>query len=98
MNVIYETFHLPGYRAALVEMHLQLFIPLLKQVLYVEQLDLPEALKTRQELILRENPTALTFQRYQKEEDHTSRHQWPPPPFPPPPLGTEQDLQGQVGL
>ncbi|XP_039189808.1 maestro heat-like repeat family member 5 isoform X2 [Crotalus tigris] len=62
MNVIYETFHLPGYRAALAEMHLQLFIPLLKQVLYVKQLDLPEALKTRQELILRENPTALTFQ------------------------------------
>ncbi|XP_070805287.1 maestro heat-like repeat family member 5 [Pituophis catenifer annectens] len=62
MNVIYETFHIPGYRAALGEMHLQLFIPLLKQVLYVMQLDLPEALKTRQDLILRENPTALTFQ------------------------------------
>ncbi|KAG8134271.1 hypothetical protein E2320_007399 [Naja naja] len=62
MNVIYETFHIPGYRAALGEMHLQLFIPLLKQVLYVMQLELPEALKTRQDLILRENPTALTFQ------------------------------------
>ncbi|XP_025030990.1 maestro heat-like repeat family member 5, partial [Python bivittatus] len=62
MNVIYETFRIPGYRAALAEMHLQLFIPLLKQVLYVMQLNLPEALKTRQEIILRENPTALSFQ------------------------------------
>lgn len=84
MNVIYETFHIPGYRAALGEMHLQLFIPLLKQVLYVMQLDLPEALKTRQDLILRENPTALTFQRYPKEEGHTSQHQVAPnsPPTP----------------
>ncbi|XP_063001014.1 maestro heat-like repeat family member 5 [Elgaria multicarinata webbii] len=61
MNVIYETFHIPGYRAALAEMHLQLFIPLLKQVLYVMQLNLPEALKARQEVILRENPEALSF-------------------------------------
>ncbi|XP_062998669.1 maestro heat-like repeat family member 5 [Elgaria multicarinata webbii] len=61
MNVIYETFRIPGYRAALAEMHLQLFIPLLKQVLYVMQLNLPEALKARQEVILRENPEALSF-------------------------------------
>ncbi|XP_062999497.1 maestro heat-like repeat family member 5 [Elgaria multicarinata webbii] len=61
MNVIYETFCIPGYCAALAEMHLQLFIPLLKQVLYVMQLNLPEALKARQEVILRENPEALSF-------------------------------------
>ncbi|XP_061438958.1 maestro heat-like repeat family member 5 [Rhineura floridana] len=62
MNVIYETFHIPGYRRALAEMHLQLFIPLLKQVLYVMQLDLPDSLKARQEIILRENSSALSFQ------------------------------------
>nr|XP_056711698.1 maestro heat-like repeat family member 5 [Euleptes europaea] len=62
MNVIYETFLIPGYRAALVEMHLQLFIPSLKQVLYVMQLDLPDSLKARQEYILRENPRARSFQ------------------------------------
>ncbi|XP_054846304.1 maestro heat-like repeat family member 5 [Eublepharis macularius] len=62
MNVIRETFLIPGYRAALVEMHLQLFIPSLKQVLYVMQLDLPESLRAQQEFILRENPRALSFQ------------------------------------
>ncbi|XP_077157553.1 maestro heat-like repeat family member 5 isoform X2 [Paroedura picta] len=63
MNVIYETFLIPGYRAALMEMHLQLFIPSLKQVLYVMQLDLPESLKARQKSILGGNPRALNFQR-----------------------------------
>ncbi|KAL8206414.1 UNVERIFIED_CONTAM: hypothetical protein K2H54_002634 [Gekko kuhli] len=63
MNVIHEAFLIPGYRTALVEMHLQLFIPLLKQVLYVMQLDLPESLRARQEFILEENPRALSFQR-----------------------------------
>ncbi|XP_044284349.1 maestro heat-like repeat family member 5 [Varanus komodoensis] len=62
MNVIYETFRIPGYRTALAQMHLQLFIPLLKQVLFVMQLDLPDSLKARQEVILRENPEALSFQ------------------------------------
>ncbi|XP_048364744.1 maestro heat-like repeat family member 5 [Sphaerodactylus townsendi] len=62
MNVIYETFLIPGYRAALVEMHLQLFIPSLKQVLYVMQLDLPESLKARQAFILKETPGARSFQ------------------------------------
>ncbi|XP_060135088.1 maestro heat-like repeat family member 5 [Zootoca vivipara] len=63
MNVIYETFQIPGYRKALAEMHLQLFIPLLKQVLYVMQLDLPDSLKVRQEILLKENTSALSFQR-----------------------------------
>ena len=66
MNVIHETFRIPGYRTALAEMHLQLFIPLLKQVLYVMQMNLPDSLKARQDIILKENPEALSFQRYQK--------------------------------
>ncbi|XP_060103441.1 maestro heat-like repeat family member 5 [Heteronotia binoei] len=41
----------------------KLFIPSLKQVLYVMQLDLPASLKARQELIMGENPRALSFQR-----------------------------------
>ncbi|KAJ6658601.1 hypothetical protein lerEdw1_019989 [Lerista edwardsae] len=61
MNVLYETFSIPEYRAALVEMRLQLFIPLLRQVLYVMQLDLPEPLQARQEFIRRGNPTAPSF-------------------------------------
>ncbi|KAJ7327301.1 hypothetical protein JRQ81_017060 [Phrynocephalus forsythii] len=62
MNVIHETFHIPGYRTALAELHLQLFIPLLKQVLYVMQVNLPDSLKARQDIILKENPEALSFQ------------------------------------
>ncbi|XP_053111631.1 maestro heat-like repeat family member 5 isoform X7 [Hemicordylus capensis] len=62
MNVIYETFHIPGYRTALAEMHLQLFIPLLKQVLYVMHLEVPEPLRARQECLLRGNPEARSFQ------------------------------------
>nr|XP_020650868.1 maestro heat-like repeat family member 5 [Pogona vitticeps] len=62
MNVIHETFRIPGYRTALAEMHLQLFIPLLKQVLYVMQMNLPDSLKARQDIILKENPEALSFQ------------------------------------
>lgn len=64
MNVLHEAFLIPGFRAALGEIHLQLFIPSLTQVLYVMQLELPEALKARQEAILKGNPQALSFQRY----------------------------------
>ncbi|KAH0620299.1 hypothetical protein JD844_020497 [Phrynosoma platyrhinos] len=52
MNVIYESFGIPGYRLALVEMHPQLFIPMLRQVCYVRQLALPKALQARQEDIM----------------------------------------------
>ncbi|XP_066488283.1 maestro heat-like repeat family member 5 [Tiliqua scincoides] len=61
MNVLYETFSIPEYRMALVEMRLQLFIPLLRQVLYVMQLELPEPLQARQDLVLRGDPAALSF-------------------------------------
>lgn len=67
MNVLYETFSIPEYRAALVEMRLQLFIPLLRQVLYVMQLDLPEPMHAREDFVMRGNPTARSFRRYLQE-------------------------------
>ncbi|XP_042316260.1 maestro heat-like repeat-containing protein family member 7 [Sceloporus undulatus] len=47
MNVIYESFAIATYNTAMMEMQHQFFIPVLRQVEYVQQLALPKALRAR---------------------------------------------------